>query len=96
MVGGGARVMRAPPARMRAVRCRAGSPLRAERDQPCAGTDHQNTDPVHRSESLAEKSHPEERDQYHAQLVDGRHAGGIAELQCAEITPPRSAGCETR
>ena len=73
---------------------RAGSG--PQRHEPRSGGDQHDPEPVQRRELLAEKAHPEERDEHHAELVQGRDARGIPDLQRAEVAPPGGPGRKSR
>src|SRR5262249_50225509 len=66
------------------------------RDQDRAGPYQRHAQPVESAELFAEEKHPENRHQHDRELVDGRHARGVAELEGVEIAEPRGAGAEPR
>src|SRR5262249_25946725 len=91
--------------RCRSVRCGATfSPSRRRwrsrnsshlpRHQDRAGGDQCDAKPVGRAQPRAQEQRAEYRDQNHAQLVDRRHLGGMAELEPAKIANPRRTGCQ--
>ena len=54
----------------------------------CARSDQADADPGKWRKLLAEEDGREDRDEHHAELVDGRDLGSIAELQRPEVAKP--------
>ena len=63
-------------------------PLLIHRDDDCPRPDQADADPGLPGQVLAEDGRGENCDEHHAELVDGRDLGGVAELQSAEIAQP--------
>ena len=57
-------------------------------NQQRSESDQRDTQPIDRGQLLAEERRAEYCDQNHAQLVDRRDAGGVAELEGAKIAEP--------
>ena len=74
------------------IRGRQARSSSKHRQQQRSRSNEHDAQPVHQVELLAEEEHAEDRDHDDRELVDRRHACGVAELQRAEIGKPGGAG----